>query len=251
MAYETQGVFFDGTNDISQLLADLTANADAKIGMFAGWFQRTGRFATLDYVYRSANSRVRILFNTSDEFRIEGRNSSGTKILELISSTTYTSDDGWHHFVAAWDLANTAGWLYIDDVDVDNGSGTFTDDTIDYTRLTHRIGADSGPDTEFQGNLADLYLNMAEFLDLDTAPNRLKFVTTAVELVDLGSDGSTPTGTAPIVYFRGPSANWMTNLGSGQNFTEVGTITHSAIDPPSVTDSNVGAAAYHYRQMMG
>ena len=42
---------------------------------------------------------------------------------------------------------------------------------------------------------------------------------------NLGADGSTPTGTQPILYLANPFATFQNNLGSGGNFTENGELT--------------------------
>jgi hypothetical protein len=50
--------------------------------------------------------------------------------------------------------------------------------------------------------------------------------------VSLGADGSTPTGTAPIIFLSGATSSWETNKGSGGGFTENGGLTQSPDDPP-------------------
>jgi hypothetical protein len=66
---------------------------------------------------------------------------------------------------------------------------------------------------------------MAEFLDISVEANRRKFINAAGDPVDLGSDGSTPTSTAPIVYQNGDFTNFETNQGTGGNFTVTGALT--------------------------
>ena len=58
-----------------------------------------------------------------------------------------------------------------------------------------------------------------------TASNRLKFLTASGEPADLGADGSTPTGTQPLIYLANATATFQNNLGSGGNFTENGALT--------------------------
>jgi len=57
--------------------------------------------------------------------------------------------------------------------------------------------------------------------------------TGAIKPVDLGSDGSTPTGTAPIMYFsrRNGASTWGDNKGSGGTFTQSGTFLAGSDSP--------------------
>src|SRR3546814_17811034 len=81
---------------------------------------------------------------------------------------------------------------------------------------------------------ADLWLDPGTYIDLSVTANRRKFVGSgAATSVDLGADGSTPTGTAPLVFLSGATADWHTNKGAGGGFTENGALTDAATDPPA------------------
>ena len=60
---------------------------------------------------------------------------------------------------------------------------------------------------------------------MSTATNRLKFLAADGKPANLGADGSTPTGTQPILYLANPFGTFQNNLGSGGNFTENGELT--------------------------
>jgi hypothetical protein len=51
-------------------------------------------------------------------------------------------------------------------------------------------------------DVADVYFAPGQFLDLSIPGNVAKFIS-AGKPVDLGSDGSTPTGIAPLVFLSG------------------------------------------------
>ena len=55
-----------------------------------------------------------------------------------------------------------------------------------------------------------------------SATNVQKFRDTAGRAVSLGSDGSIPTGTAPVIYLKDPALSWETNSSGNGNFTRVG-----------------------------
>ncbi len=69
---------------------------------------------------------------------------------------------------------------------------------------------------------ADFWVASGQYLDITTAPNIAKFISGG-KPVDLGADGSTPTGTAPPIFLRrAPSAaasTFATNLGTGGTFS--------------------------------
>ena len=61
-------------------------------------------------------------------------------------------------------------------------------------------------------------------VDFSSEANRLKFRDAFGNPVSLGTDGSTPTGTAPAIYMRFDPASQGTNSGTGGAFTKTGTI---------------------------
>jgi hypothetical protein len=76
-----------------------------------------------------------------------------------------------------------------------------------------------------------LYVNYATHLDLSVEANRRKFISAAGKPVSLGANGSTPTGSQPIIYLANPTATWQDNLGAGGNFTENGALADAATNP--------------------
>ena len=64
-------------------------------------------------------------------------------------------------------------------------------------------------------------------MDFTTTSNRRKFIDASGNPEDLGSDGSTPTGTAPEIYL----ADGKTQTGETASFSENGTPT--AVDGPN------------------
>jgi hypothetical protein len=80
--------------------------------------------------------------------------------------------------------------------------------------------------------VAELYLNTKEFLDLSIEANRRKFISAAGKPADdLGASGEGPTGTNPTVFLSGDTVTWHTNKGSGGGFTEVGALTDASSSP--------------------
>lgn len=234
MAYQANGVTFDGTNDYLVRTPDLVGNADSKLWSGAFWAKRT-RTGVTEGIYVSGGSPARalILFDAgSNDLILQGRNvSAGTVILQIQTVTAIT-DTNWHHFMFSVDLADTSKrHLYQDGVD-DLQVNAYTNDTIDFTDASaHAIGANPAGAVKFAGDFADMWLEHGVYIDLSIEANRLKFRCANGGAPDLGSDGSKPTGTAPIMFFSGATADWHTNKGSGGGFTENGALTDAATDP--------------------
>lgn len=232
-SYTAQGVNFDGTNDYLTRGGGLTGASDSKKGLVSFWWKVNGGDGTFRQIFEGpSGDGLQISQFFTNKLYLEARNSSGIFKMTLMSDNTYLAGGGWHHAVASWDLAATTAQLYIDDVESADFSTTALDDTIDYTQTEWSVGARSDSSIKFDGDLADLYVNFGESLDLSNSTNRRKFISAGLAPVDLGSDGSTPTGTAPIVFLHGSVSSWETNDGTGGGFTENGALTAAGSNPP-------------------
>jgi hypothetical protein len=225
---------YDGTNDSVARGADWTNSADGKSGIISFWFLMTaGSDGEEMWPYDSTSNRMFIQRQTGNAFFVDGRNSSSSAILQM-NSSAYPVDGNWHHFIASWNLAGTEGWLYVDgSEDQQNGSPTFTDDNIDHTVSDHFIGGTGGHMMNMA--MAEFYFNIDTYLDLSVAANIQKFRSAGGKPVNLGTDGSTPTGVIPTGYFHlddGETANnFATNAGDGGGCTVTGALTTASSSP--------------------
>lgn len=232
--YSPGGINSDGTGLLTTA-SDLSGIADGKQGTVSFWIRteaaQDGVLAILTQIGASAaDQRFRINKTTGEALSIVGAKSGGGGAITLNSSTTPFSDHAWHHVLASWDTSSAAACLmYIDDVDVTNLASR-TDAAIDYTRGEVSIGGNYDGSFKLTGDLAEFWFDDAA-IDISNESNRRKFTTSAGLPERLGSDGSKPTGTAPLVYLKGPAANWGTNAGSGGNFTVTGTFTDASTKP--------------------
>jgi hypothetical protein len=236
-SYTAYGVRFDGTNDYLTRGAGLSGAVDGYKGICSFWVRFTG-----------GDSNFHIIFENNDQWGLQRYNngilaismkdSGGTGMFGVDSTTTFLSGGSWAHILYGWDgtaaTAATSG-LWVNDVNEGtpnfNGSSSVL---IDYTKTNwgfgHRLTGSLLCDFE----IADFYFNSAEHLDFTNSANRRKFITAGLRPVDLGANGSTPTGTQPIVFFKGSSgvpSDFGTNLGSGGSFTTTGTLTAAASNP--------------------
>lgn len=216
---------FDGTNDQLSRGADLSSNADGKTGTLSVWVKRGAAGTTQDIMCNSG-LRFEVWFDSDNKIRINGYNTGGSSIMDMRSVNAYSSTTTWYHILADWDLAANAKNLYVNDVS-DLTSPTFTNDTLDYTRADWFIGANDASAQRLNGCLSEVYLHVGTRLDFSVSSNRRKFDDGGSPLkpVDLGSNGSTPTGSQPILYLKNAFGTFQNNAGSGGNFSVTGSLT--------------------------
>jgi hypothetical protein len=106
--------------------------------------------------------------------------------------------------------------------------------TINFNGFALWVGADSFGNN-LTGDLADLWIAPGVSLldgsgDIATSTRR-KLIDASGKPVDLGSDGSIPTGTAPSVFLSGNASSFSTNKGTGGAFTTTGTLTDATSSP--------------------
>ena len=193
--------------------SDLVGNADGKKFILSAWIKSRDSGIVNIWTHNG------VLFNgfkfggsfgspsVTNNFEVQMRSSAGVDLARFHSGVGY-ADDTWHHVLASGDVGIAgARHLYVNDASdlvVDN----FVDGTIDFTGTIHNFAA-SGM------CYAELYINLAEYLDFSVVANRRKFITAGLKPADLGSDGLTPTGIAPLLYMRGGVGEFDVNLGSG------------------------------------
>lgn len=233
---------FDGTNDYMLRGGALTGVVDGKKGIFSCWVRIDGGDGNSGRLFTSAlaaSERIVVARTAGNLFQVAAANSAGAQILNIFTVGTYTAGATWRHVLSSWDLGTVgARHIYITDVS-DISVTTFTDDTIDYAMASpdYAVGAriDGNATTIFNGCMAELYFNAVDYLDLSVEANRRKFISSSLKPVDLGADGSTPTGTAPAVYLHlangEAAANFATNRGAGGNFTITGTLDTGSTSP--------------------
>ena len=210
--------------------SDLTGNADSKLGIVSAWVKSNVDTGT--HVWFGTHGSTVVLFrDAAGHYNYILRNDAGD-IAEGGSTTTFSAASGWHHILMAWDTAaNPVIQLYIDDtLESTAKKRAAASQLVDYTRTQHQLGAVSGTQ-RWNGCMGQVYINFAETMDLTVTANRRKFISATGKPVDLGIDGSVPTGTRPIVFFKDPVASIETNSGSGGTFSGGGSFTACSSSP--------------------
>lgn len=142
----------------------------------------------------------------------------------------------WLWFGLCVDVSDTAisgnrvHKMFVDDTDITvpgNALGIGFDIVIDSKEVY--VGGYDGAGIKM--DVADFWCAPSQFIDFTIEANRRKFIDAAGKPVDLGADGSTPTGTAPAIFFSGDHATFGTNKGTGGSFTLTGTLTDATTSP--------------------
>lgn len=219
-SYSPNPVAFDGATRLARGAA-LTGAVNGKQGIISAWIKMGGSDAAVQVLFgRSSTAGLRLIRGSSGRLIVQGNNAGGTSILSIqTNSTTINAAAGWKHVLASWNLATAYGKIYINGVDDTSATITLTDDTVNYATGDAGVGSYTASTfSQLTGQMMDLYVNMATSLDLSVQANREKFILGGAP-VDLGADGSTPTGSAPTVLMSGALASWPTNKGAGGGMT--------------------------------
>lgn len=235
----SNGAIFDGTNDyMSEGGGSLITTNDTAILSF--WFRKLTEIHDEDIIGTTFTSGtlpcLRLyIHDTNNTLWLQTQASGGGFLRNAIVGDFSDYEDGlWHHYLASWDNGNILGSVYIDDVKkvtISSGSGL---DTVGIPG-DFNIGVDAAKSgsNRYDGDLAEFYYNdHSSFVDMDIKANRRKFITSSARPVDLGSDGSTPTGAAPEVFLKGNGSGFNVNSGTGGNFTITGSL-GTPTDSPS------------------
>ena len=232
-AFVPQGVNFSASAFINRGTA-LTGVTDSKVGTISFWFRgNAGSDSATIRIFNSQSGSpgtgIFVDRLSTGQTRVVTQNAAGTNLMVLVSTSTFFSADGWKNLAAFWDNAAGVAQVYVGGVL--ESSLAPTNDTIDYaTSQTDWALPNSGLPGPF--DIAELWFSSAIAFDLSVSSNLQKFISGG-NAVNLGTNGGTPTGTSPPVFFSGAVASWNTNKGTGGGFTvNSGPLTASTTNPP-------------------
>lgn len=112
----------------------------------------------------------------------------------------------------------------------DGGAGAFDIGYADASFGDWQIG----PTSVGYAGVAEVWAAQ-EYIDFSVEANRRKFISAGGKPVDLGATGATPTGNQPIIYLSAragdSAADFLTNRGTGGDFTASGTLALAGTSP--------------------
>tara|TARA_B110000438_G_scaffold248368_1_gene251085 strand:- start:210 stop:2528 length:2319 start_codon:yes stop_codon:yes gene_type:complete len=209
---------FDGTND------NINLNTNT-IGMVNGpdfLFSCIVNFSniadgTAVTIITSDNLMFPIKREASNKLSVSVGGASTTDLGGVTSTSTFLAAEGNIHIQVAVNTATQTIQIVKNGVlETNVVTHTLNTGTISLIDGTCFIGS--------KGSLGQLWFGL-DFLDLSVQANREKFVSgtgASAKPVNLGTDGTTPTGSQPVIYLNNPFGTFQNNLGSGGNFTESG-----------------------------
>lgn len=185
-----------------------------------------GRGAKLDFIY-----------NTTPGFTFAPALVTSSATTRSYSASVLSMLDGnWHHVMFSASLpGGTQGtdvFLYVDDQPVTiTPAGSVLTQYLDNTDRT--LGRNNHPSVlrEWLGDIADMWVSTSQFLNFGDVAVRRKFITADLRPVDLGDDGTLPTGTQPRIFMRGPAADVGNNRGTLLDWTVNGSPVDSSTNP--------------------
>jgi hypothetical protein len=242
--YNVDAVYFDGATYVGRSSAIVGAPSSGRKMTFSCWIQAignppSGQSGMLLAITASGGgggattiARSGTSGSPATTLSTNAYSNSGTTVLRGDSTAGAIPIDGQWHYVAFCGDGDAGTASSIVDGVVTSGFGG-NSASINFAYNTARIGRFIG-----SGSLPN-WLNayIAEFwwdtsyIDLTNPANLAKFRSPSGKPVFLGSDGSLPTGTAPLLYFSGDSTDFPTNRGTGGAFTVSGTLTTAPNSP--------------------
>jgi hypothetical protein len=221
--YQPVPIHFDGSSWQKRGGA-LTSIANSKSLTFSVWFRSStiGDYGRILSSPALMSGGLSINFNVDGTLSIKAQDSTGTDTINTYVDTV-VEDGQWHHVVASFDGAAGIWGLYLDGIST-GVTYTLPNTNSKFIMSDWGIGVDPQNNwSPFNGDMADLWVDFGTYIDLSNPANRAKFYSGGA--VNLGADGSLPTGTAPEIFVSGALAGWGTNKGTGGGFTATGTLT--------------------------
>lgn len=224
---------FNGAAELRR--AGMTGVSDAYTGAISLWFRLDGSNGVRRQLLFNTGGTVDISITSTNQVVVFISAPATSSFIQITSSSTYTAGATWHHLLASWDTNGAVGlkskWLYIDGVlehgaVADVGSAS----QVGYTPANWYVCSQSG--TSFMdGCLSEVWFAPGQFVDFLQSGNRSKFRNLAGHPINLGTDGSLPTGTAPALYLSNAFSTFELNNGTGGDFA----VTAAALTAGSTT----------------
>jgi len=202
---------------------------------FAGWFNTDDHTKSQQWIIEDfQNGKPPCQISLENNFiNILVKDSSNNTKWQARESGAISSNT-WHCLLASYNPSTGAASAYVGTL----GNGTMnaiTNFTGPATATFDTAMYDSAKSLgiwtrgyngsiDFDGTVSDTWFDGNTYIDFTSSSNREKFFSSSGLPVDLGTDGSTPTGSSPDLFLSGPASSYGTNKGSGGSVTTYGTI---------------------------
>jgi len=231
-------VNFDGTNDYIQKGANYTGASPSKLISGSVWLDPTNTTGGRLLICRGAGFNVLAITLGGGAFQIQAQPTGGTgNILNVTGSAGTVPNGSWTNVLFCFDMSDTAKrFIVANGVSKTLTVTTYTDAAIAFDEAAQiNIGSDQSGTNQYNGCMAEFWVAYGVYIDFSNAANVAKFYSGTGKPVNLGIDGSAPTGTPPIMHNRaalaGTAASFATNLGTGGSGSITGTLDICASAP--------------------
>lgn len=217
----TAGRFATGAGDVHMTSSTLVNWIDSKVFTLSFWPKHIASNGVEQTYFRNGNGRFRIYRGADNKLHAHAATTGGTTTLEMLSTSLFTTTNGYGHVLIAVNLANSADkHIYVNGLDVtDTGSITNNNNVMDLNNASMTFGVTSGA-INFYGEASEPWLG-------NQYVNDPTLFASGGHPANVGATGNTPTGIAPAFYVHGPwtATPVLDNSGNANNFTVTGTIT--------------------------
>lgn len=235
--YQPRAVTFDGVNDYLEKTGAYTSESATKQkGIISVWVKPSSLDSDrLIGSSGSGNDYTFIILNTDGTIFFQNYNRPSPVGASLQSSPGAVVAGQWNHILIWFDPTVADGDIYVNDVNV-TISRTFNVTTKSMsTTWSYLFRSGSATPWTYTGDASDYYYNDSQALDFAIEANRRKFIDANGYPVDLGANGSLPTGSQPIVFLHladgDAVSSYATNKGYGGGMTLVGALTEASTKP--------------------
>jgi hypothetical protein len=202
------------------------SGTDSKLLTGSMWVKFEGDAVGGQNIIRDSASRLNIYRHGSEHIEFSITDGGGSAALGFPTSTL---DTNWHHVLFSFDMSDVnKRHVYIDDVDDTPAYVNYNDLTLRLAVANQAIGGNTAGGNLFNGNIADFWFDHGTYIDFSVEANRRKFIDNIGYPVNLGADGSLPTGNAPEIFLSGDHIYWHSNKGTGGGYTENGELTDAS-----------------------
>lgn len=228
-SYHADAVHFDGATNLARGAALTGVSGDYTTCLMSAWLKMDDETGV-----NVAQSRPGGLFTqkyANDPSIIYRANMYDAGFNgDDVSAVAAVASGVWKHILIAYDGADVSKCkALLDGADVTDAE-FFNEEPATLTGEDDFLVGGREGSTFVLGDCADYYLAFDQWLDLSNPANVAKFIADG-KPVDLGVDGSTPTGTAPTIFFSGDATGFATNKGTGGAFTLTGVLTNASTSP--------------------
>lgn len=225
---------FDAAGDYLSRASAFSNSPNTDNGLLSFWYRATAFDGTFgDTILENNNVGVISHAQGTNVMRITNQPTD-----YIMDTSSGASTATWYNILASWDFTGSSVLhLYRNDTDVLSVIQAHDGGAVDYSAVTAwkvaRLGADSS--FSFDGAIAEFYFAPNQFIDLSVVSNRRKFISASGKPVNLGTDGSAPTGSVPLFYLHlddGETVNnFATNRAGNGDFSVNGTLSTAATSP--------------------